>query len=252
MTSTAVPIGSPTRWQEATLVERRPQTTNITSFFLKPTVPFTWQAGQHVDIRLTSEDGYRAIRSYSIANAPDSEGSVELAIERLSDGEVSPFFHDIAQVGDVIEIRGPLGGHFVWSPADEGPVFLVGGGSGLVPLMAMIRRRAATGTVTSFQLLLSARTYDDILFRSELDAFQSRKDGFAFTLAITREQARRKEDFGRRVDGSMIFAVLRKLTSVPSRTFVCGTNAFVNVAADSALAFGVPEATIATERYGGL
>jgi ferredoxin-NADP reductase len=252
MTSAVVSTSSPTRWQEATLVERRPQTTNITSFFLKLAVPFAWQAGQHVDIRLTAEDGYRAIRSYSIANVPDSEGTVELAIERLSDGEVSPFFHDIARVGDIIEIRGPLGGHFVWSPADEGPIFLVGGGSGLVPLMAMIRRRATTGTTTPFRLLLSARTYENTLFRSELEAYQSQNDGFAFTLAITREQARRKEDFSRRIDGPMIFDVLRKLPSVPSRSFVCGTNAFVNIAADSALAFGVPEATIATERYGGL
>ena len=116
---------TPVRWQDATIVARQPQTPNITSFLLRPVTPLQWYAGQHVDIRLTAADGYRAVRSYSIASAPNDSGVIELAIERLADGEVSPFFHDIALVGDVIEMKGPLGGHFVWRPVDHGPVLLV-------------------------------------------------------------------------------------------------------------------------------
>jgi NAD(P)H-flavin reductase len=144
MIEVALAALTPVRWQDATIVARQPQTPNITSFLLRPVTPLQWYAGQHVDIRLTAADGYRAVRSYSIASAPNGSGVIELAIERLADGEVSPFFHDIALVGDVIEMKGPLGGHFVWRPVDHGPVLLVGAGSGLVPLLAMIRHRAAT------------------------------------------------------------------------------------------------------------
>lgn len=227
------------------------RTPGITSFFVEPVTPFRWRAGQHVDVRLTAEDGYRAIRSYSIATAPDDGGVLELAIERLRDGEVSPYFHDVAEIGDSIEVKGPLGGHFVWSPADCGPILLVGGGSGLVPLMAMIRHRAAAGSRACFRLLLSARTSADILYREELEALAAREDGFGLTLAVTREPARRPGDYGRRVDAAMMQDVLHSLPSAPARTFVCGANGFVNAAADGAVAAGVPAETIRTERYGG-
>lgn len=128
MTEAALAGPTPVRWQDATIVARQTQTPNITSFLLRPIAPFSWHAGQHVDIRLTAADGYRAVRSYSIASAPNDSRVIELAIERLADGEVSPFFHDIALVGDTIELKGPLGGHFVWRPVDHGPVLLVGAG----------------------------------------------------------------------------------------------------------------------------
>jgi ferredoxin-NADP reductase len=245
---TAVPI----RWQTATLTARARRTPGITSFFLRPDRPFAWRAGQHVDIRLTAEDGYRAIRSYSIASLPNGEGSLELAIEHLADGEVSAWFHDVAAAGDAVEIKGPLGGHFVWEIEDGGPLLLVGGGSGLVPLMAMVRRRAEAGARTPMHLLLSARTPQDVLFHEELEELGRRGDGFGFTLALTRAPASRAQDFGRRIDDAMLAAVLARLPDWPKRVFICGTNGFVNVAADGAQAAGVAADIIRTERYGGL
>ena len=131
------------RWQQAKITAIVPQTPRVKSFFFELTRPFSFRAGQHVDVRLTAPDGYRAERSYSIASAPEPQRPLELAIERLDDGEVSPFFHDVAAVGDDIELRGPIGGHFVWDVADGGPLLLLGGGSGVVPLMSMIRDRAS-------------------------------------------------------------------------------------------------------------
>jgi ferredoxin-NADP reductase len=251
MTEVALAALNPVRWQDATIVARQPQTQNITSFLLRPVAPFQWLAGQHVDVRLTAADGYRAARSYSIASAPNDSGVIELAIERLADGEVSPFFHDIAQVGDAVELKGPLGGHFVWRPVDHGPVLLVGAGSGVVPLLAMIRHRAGTRAAPPFHLLLSARTSADILCRNELEALAGREDGFSLTLAITREPAPRQSDYSRRIDTAMMRDVLRAFTTPPSRSFMCGTNGFVNAAADGAINAGIPADTIRTERYGG-
>ncbi|MER9179484.1 FAD-binding oxidoreductase, partial [Mesorhizobium sp. M0767] len=122
-------------WQTVTITRIQKRTPRVTSFFLQPSRPFVYHAGQHVDVRLTAPDGYQARRSYSIASAPETGETIELAIEKLEDGEVSPFFHEIAAVGDEVELRGPLGGHFVWSDGDGGPLLLVGGGSGVVPLM---------------------------------------------------------------------------------------------------------------------
>lgn len=251
MTDATLAAAAPIRWQNATIIGRRVQTQNVASFFIRPATPFQWHAGQHVDVRLTAEDGYRAIRSYSIAATPERSGILELAIERLPDGEVSPFFHDIARVGDTIEVRGPLGGHFVWLPTDRGPILLVGGGSGLVPLMAMVRHRAAAGSRVPFRLLLSARTLADVLYREELEALAAREDGFGLTLAVTREAEKRPRDYGRRIDADMMRDVVRSLPSSPARTFVCGANSFVNTVTDGALAAGVPAKTISTERYGG-
>ena len=197
-----------TRWQTAAVVEIAIQTPRIKSFLLKPAEPFTFRSGQHVDLRLTAPDGYKAIRSYSIASAPEDAVWIELAIERLNEGEVSPFFHDVVAVGDEVEMRGPLGGHFVWSNEDVGPLLLIGGGSGVVPLVAMIRHRAATANRTPIVLMLSARKWGDIPFRDELLDLHSRKDGFTLVLTLTREAPRRAGDYGRRVDASMISEVI--------------------------------------------
>jgi len=141
-------------WQNATIVCIEQRTPTIKSFFIRLSVPITHAAGQHVDVRLTAPNAYVAMRSYSIASAPSSTDVIELAIERLPDGEVSPFFHDVVQAGDEIELRGPLGGHFVWPDDTERTVLLIGAGSGVVPLMAMIRRRRTTGQAVPTALLL--------------------------------------------------------------------------------------------------
>ena len=165
-------------WQEATIKAIASDTPRVKSFLFAPASPISFRAGQHVDLRLTAPDGYQAERSYSIASAPERTDGIELAIERLDDGEVSPFFHDVAEIGDPIELRGPIGGHFVWSVEDGGPLLLLGGGSGVVPLMSMLRHREARGSNIPALLLFSARTWDDVIFRDELIAMHHRNDGF--------------------------------------------------------------------------
>ncbi len=238
------------RWQTAVVTEIVPLTPGIKSFRFALSRPFEFTAGQHVDVRLTAADGYRAMRSYSIASAPGDARTIELAIERLGDGEVSPFFHDVVAVGDEIELRGPLGGYFLWPSTDHGPLLLAGGGSGVVPLMAMIRHRRASADPRPVTLLYSARSWNDVIYREELLEFDARRDGFGVVFTLTREPPVRPGDFGRRVDAAMVADVLDRLPAAPQHVFVCGSNAFVNAAADGAVAAGVPAGSILTERYG--
>lgn len=242
---------TPTRWQTAIIARTEWATPTIKRFWLQPATPFQHRAGQHVDVRLTAPDGYQAMRSYSIASAPAEGGLIELAIERLERGEVSPFFDDVAAVGDEIELRGPLGGHFVWSPADGGPLLLLGGGSGVVPLLAMARQRALLGSTVPMALLLSARTQGEALALDELRGLDAHHDGFAFRLALTREVPEQPNDYGRRIDAAMVTELLALLPAPPQRVYICGSNAFANTAADSTIAAGVPVEAIRTERYGG-
>jgi ferredoxin-NADP reductase len=191
------------------------------------------------------------MRSYSIASAPTSTDVIELAIERLPGGEVSPFFHDVAQPGDEIELRGPLGGHFVWPANADAPVLLIGAGSGVVPLMSMIRARKIGAQGVATALLLSARTWGDVLFRDELLLVEAVDAEFILALTLTREAPTRRSDFARRIDAAMVASVAARLPAPPGAVFVCGSNAFVDVATDGALAAGVGGALIRTERYGG-
>jgi ferredoxin-NADP reductase len=244
------PAARTVRWQNAEIVDIVQRTSRIKSYFMALPEPFAFRAGQHVDVRLTAPDGYQAMRSYSIASAPGGT-AIELAIDLLDNGEVSPFFHEVAAIGDAIELRGPLGGHFVWSPSDGGPLLLVGGGSGLVPLMSMIRARQAAAAKVPALLLLSARSWEDALYRDELIDYEEQNDGFTVVFALTRSQATRRGDYNRRVDAAMMSEVLARLPEVPRNAFVCGSNAFVNSAADGAVAAGVPVGRVRTERYGG-
>jgi len=240
-----------TSWQPCVIEEIVQQTPSIKSFFLRLSKPFAHIAGQHVDVRLTAPDGYSAMRSYSIASSAASSPIIELAVERLPDGEVSAYFHDIAIVGDEIELRGPLGGHFLWPEPAVDAVLLIGAGSGLVPLMAMIRQRRALGQRVPTTLLLSARTAEDILFSEELHAIEADDPAFVLALAITRETPVRASDFARRIDGMMVQEILTRLQGKPTQVFVCGSNGFVNIATDSALLAGLDASIIKTERYGG-
>lgn len=238
------------RWQAGRIARVHSETPRIKSFVLSLPEPFAFRAGQHVDVRLSAPDGYRAVRSYSIGSAPESGPDIELAIDRLDDGEVSPFFHDVAAVGDEIELRGPLGGHFVWSVADDGPLLLVGGGSGVVPLMSMLRHRRAAGSTVPALLVLSARSWDEVLYRDELMELERAGDGFRLLLTLTRDLPRREGDFSRRLDAALAADALARLGEAPRHVFVCGSNVFANAAADGVLAAGVPAAIIRTERYG--
>ena len=237
-------------WQTAKITRIEKRTPRVTSFFFRLSRPFVHQAGQHVDVRLTAPDGYQARRSYSIASAPESGGTIELAIERLEEGEVSPFFHEVAAVGDEIELRGPLGGHFIWSDSDGGPIILVGGGSGVVPLMAMVRHRTARKSSVPGALVFSARIWDEVIFRDELIGLDDRRDGFELVLTLTREAARRPEDYSRRIDAQMMMQSLTRLPEPPRLAFVCGSNAFVSAAAQALIDADVPAGLIRTERYG--
>ena len=242
-------------WQSCVIEDMVQQTPSIKSFILRLGKPFVHIAGQHVDVRLTAPGGYSAMRSYSIASAATSSASssstIELAIERLPDGEVSSFFHDVAAIGDEIELRGPLGGHFLWpEPAVDG-VLLIGAGSGLVPLMAMIRHRRTLPLSVPTALLLSARTAADVVFSEELHSTAVSDTSFALALAITREEPIRPTDFGRRIDGAMVNDIVARLPRKPAQVFVCGSNGFVNIAAEGALSAGLDASNIKTERYGG-
>jgi ferredoxin-NADP reductase len=205
-------------------------------------------AGQHVDVRLTAEDGYQAQRSYSIASAPEA-GDLELTVERIDDGEVSPYLVDVARAGDELEVRGPVGGHFTWRDDDGGPLLLVGGGSGLVPLMAMLRHRAARASTVTARLLVSARSWDDVLYRDELAALAEPRDGLGIAYTLTRERPAGWDGYDRRVDGAMLAEVGPAPAAAP-RVYICGPTAFVERVADLLVAMGHAPGAIRAERFG--
>ena len=182
---------------------------------------------------------------------PELEGLYELVVERLGDGEVSPFFHDVAEAGDTIEIRGPFGGHFAWAPEDGGPLLLVGGGSGVAPLLSILRHRAAVGSEVPAVLLYAARTWDDVIYREELLARDLAEAGFTLLLSLSRDTARRLQDAGRRVDAPLLRDALARLGAAPRLTFACGSNPFVEAVTGHLLDLGLAPKSIRTERFGG-
>lgn len=238
------------RWQNATVTGIVRRSPGVISFFfrLPEFIPFI--AGQHVSVRLTAPDGYRAQRSYSIVSAPESRAHIELAIERLDDGEVSPFFHEVVEVGDEIELSEPIGGHFIWQVQDGGPVLLIGGGSGIAPFMSMARHRALAGSTVPMLLLFSARTRHDLLFMEELEQLRGRRDGFEMVATLTREEMPPAGISKGRLDAGMIAGSLARLPGKPKRVYICGSNPFVENAAQHAIDAGVESGIIATERYG--
>jgi ferredoxin-NADP reductase len=233
-------------WRVATIADVRAETAHARTLALD--VP-DWpghQAGQHVDIRLTADDGYQAQRSYSIASAPDTP-RLELTVERIDDGEVSPYLTDEARPGDEFELRGPVGGWFTWDATLADPLLLVAGGSGLVPLMAMLRHRRARRSAVDTRLLLSARTLDDVLFRDEVERLG--EDGVAAHLTLTRAAPPGWAGWARRVDAEMLAAVGPDPERAP-RVFVCGPTPFVEAAAGLLVAVGHAAGRIRTERFG--
>jgi ferredoxin-NADP reductase len=239
---------APLLWRMATVVELVDETADARTLVLD--VP-GWPghaAGQHVDVRLTAEDGYVAERSYSIASAPE-EARVALTVERIDGGEVSPYLAGELVVGDQFEVRGPVGGHFTWRAADGGPLLLVGGGSGLVPLMAMVRHRGAAGSRADTRLLVSARELEAVLYREELERLGSARDGLSITYTLTRGAPERWDGFVRRVDAAMLETVGPAAASGP-RVFVCGPTPFVEAVADALVGLGHAAIDVHTERFG--
>ena len=239
-------------WQEAVIERIERETPTVKSFVLRPRVWVPFIPGQHVDVRLTAPDGYQARRSYSITSAPEDAGTFRLAVEQLHDGEVSPFFHEVAQPGDVVEVLRAGAEHFVWRPSPAESVLLVGGGSGVAPLMSMLRHRRHTPVAGPMLLLYSARTWDDVIFREELLEQEREQEALRIAFCLTRAAPHRSGDYGRRIDHDIVREVLAMLPETPGQTFVCGANRFVGPVADLLLAQGLAANTIRTERFGGV
>lgn len=238
-------------WQAAPLVAIADETARVKRFRFAVDWPAGFRAGQHVDVRLTAPDGYVAERSYSIASSPTETAFIDLMIERLDGGEVSGFFHDIALPGDTIDLRGPIGAPFTWAPAEEGPLLLVAGGAGLVPLLSMARHRAAAGAAVPAVLLYSARTRAEVIAEAELRAMAEADPAFTFLLNLSRQETGDDLFSAGRIDQARIARALAALPAPPARVFVCGSNPFVSAASDLLMEAGVPAPIIRTERFGG-
>jgi ferredoxin-NADP reductase len=238
---------TPIVWRTTTVREIVPETSQAKTIVLD--VP-GWPghlAGQHVDVRLTAEDGYQAERSYSIASAPESP-ELSLTVVVFEDGEVSPYLVEELSAGDQFEVRGPVGGYFTWRVQDGGPLLLIAGGSGLVPLMAMLRHHAAQESTVPARLLVSARRLEDVLYREELTQMAARP-AVEVSYTLTREQPTDWSGFSRRVDAEMLAAVGPGPAAHPL-IFVCGPTAFVEYVADRLVELGHPAAAIRAERFG--
>ena len=243
----------PTRieWRAGTIAEVIDETSYAKTLVLD--VP-GWPghlAGQHVDVRLTAEDGYQAQRSYSIASEP-SRPTLAITIERLDDGEVSPYLTDSLGAGDRLELRGPIGGYFVWEPSTGGPLFLIAGGSGIVPLMAMLRTRAtapaAVRAALPATLLYSSRGWDDVIYRDEVSKF-AEQPGVKVVQTLTRSQPPGWAGFTRRIDADML-AEVAPPTALRPHIYVCGPTALVESAAGILVELGHDPARVKTERFG--
>ncbi len=227
---------APGRWQIATVEQIRVETPRVKSFRLRLPMWMPHLPGQHYDVRLTAPDGYVAQRSYSVASSPLEEGVIELTVDRLDEGEVSPYFHDVLVEGDQVEVRGPFASYFVWR--GEHPVLLIGGGSGVVPLMAILRHRRLTAPELPMRLLYSARSEEEVIYADELsdDA----------TVTLTRSSPPGWQGHHGRIDADLVASLA--FDSGPA--FICGSNAFVEVASTLLLATGYEPERIRTERFG--
>src|SRR5215213_2319135 len=235
-------------WRLAEVVEVVPETPRTKSLVLDVLGWEGHKAGQHVDVWLTAPDGYQAQRSYSIGSAPE-DGRLMVTVDRLEEGEVSPYLTDVLEVGDRLELRGPIGGYFTWEEGDGGPLLLVGGGSGVVPLMAMIRHRAAAGSDVHSRLLYSSRSYEEIIYREELEKLASRDSALEVVHALTRSRPEGWSGYGRRIDAEMLEEVGWTPDESPL-AFVCGPTSFVEGVADALVSLGHDPARVKTERFG--
>jgi ferredoxin-NADP reductase len=207
------------------------------------------RAGMHYDVRLTAPDGYQTERSYSAASAPENVGNVELTVERIADGEVSPYLHDVLVIGDQLEVRGPIGGYFVWEVDAGGPLLLIGGGSGVVPLMAMLRHRAAHQATIPARILYSSRAPEDVIYRQELDALAAGDRGFEAFFTFTRQAPPGWSGYRRRIDAAMLGDVIKPF-GTKARVYVCGPTLLVEAVATALVQMGLPIEQIRTERFG--
>jgi ferredoxin-NADP reductase len=242
-------LTAPLAWQIATVTSIRVETPRVKTFTLELPDWVRHAPGQHYDVRLTAPDGYTAERSYSVASEPERRGEIDITVEKIDDGEVSPYLHDVVVPGDQIEVRGPIGGYFVWEAQGPPPALLVAGGSGIVPLMAMVRHRARIGSTVRTRLLYSSRTAADIIYAEELRLLDARGDGLEVVHALTREIPRQWRGYTRRIDSSMLAEVAAPL-GANAVAYVCGPTAMVEAVAEALVASGFDPERVKTERFG--
>ncbi len=245
MAGTAVP--GRLAWQLASVAAKRQETPRVISLRLESDAWAGHLPGQHVDVRLTAEDGYQAQRSYSISSAPEP-GVLELTVEDIPDGEVSPYLTEVLQPADRLELRGPIGGYFTWTAADGGPLLLVAGGSGVAPLMSMLRERAAAGSDVPTTLLYSSRSWDEIIYREELERLAA-DPTLRIVHTLTRSHPADWAGYTRRIDAAMLAEVAGALLP-GSLAYVCGPTRLVEQVATDLVTRGYPPAAIKTERFG--
>ena len=233
-------------WQFGTVERFVDETFRVKTFTLRLPEWRPFLAGQHVDVRLTAPDGYQAQRSYSIATAPEMEGAIDLTIESMPEGEVSSYFHGVVEVGDAVEVRGPIGGPFTWTVAAGGPLLLVGGGSGIVPLMSMLRHRQTAAPQVLAVMLYSSRTYEEIIYREELDLGGA---NLMVLHTLTRSTPPNWTGYARRIDRQMVAEAIERLGNV-GRAFICGSESFTENVANTLVEVGVEPERIRTERFG--
>jgi ferredoxin-NADP reductase len=234
-------------WRTGTVAQFVEETPRTKSLVLDVPGWAGHRAGQHVDVRLTAEDGYQAERSYSIASAPE-DNYVVLTVERIDDGEVSPYLTEELRVGDALELRGPIGGYFVWEERLGGPLLLIGGGSGVVPLRAMLRHHLATGSGVPLRLLYSARSLADVIYREELTRMID-DDGLDIRFTLTRQQPAGWRGYARRIDMPLLAEIAFPHDEQPL-VYICGPTSFVETASSGLVELGHDPATIRTERFG--
>nr|WP_201987208.1 ferredoxin reductase [Hymenobacter rubidus] len=237
-------------WQLATVTAIQPETPRAKTFVLSLPQFTPHRAGQHYDLRLTAPDGYQAERSYSIASPPEQTGEIELTVELIDEGEVSGYLFDGVAVGDQLELRGPIGGYFVWPAGPpESPLLLVAGGSGVVPLMAMLRHRQRAGLRNPAALLFSVRTPEEVIYQQELEALAAADPNFKLRITYTRQAPPGWAGYHRRLDAGMLAEAVALLPG-PPQCYVCGPTGLVESAATLLQAQGLPDVAIRTERFG--
>jgi ferredoxin-NADP reductase len=236
-------------WQIAAIKDIKPETANVKSFTLALPAWMRHRAGQHYDIRLTAEDGYQAQRSYSIASEPEREGEIDITVERIKDGEVSTYMHEVLIPGDRMEVRGPIGGYFVWEATMDEPLLLIAGGSGVVPLMSMIRHRAAAGAKNPTSLLYSSRSFEDVIYYKELEKLRAANHGVQVFHTLTRSQPSDWKGYSQRIDADMLKEIAQPLGK-SVQVFICGPTLLVESVANLLVKTGISSNQIRTERFG--
>jgi ferredoxin-NADP reductase len=236
-------------WQLATVKAIKSETPHVKTLTLTLPGWTAHRAGQHYDVRLTAPDGYQAQRSYSVASEPERAGEIDLTVEQLPDGEVSSYLCDILVPGDQVEVRGPIGGYFVWDVGMGGPLLLVGGGSGVVPLMAMLRHRRAAGAAGRACLLYSVRSPEEVIYPEELERLRTGDDDLEVKLTFTRSHPPGWQGYARRIDREMLAEVMAPL-GMRLAAYICGPTLLVESVADALVALGVEPDRIRTERFG--